>query len=885
MKKVIFSLLAIFLLHYANSQSIIKGVVNEYYAIQEISLTNSYAIVSPSPSVNLVRGAKALLYQAQGASIDVTNSAAFGTVTNYGNAGKYELTDICKVNNDTVFFLQSLLNNYDTAGRVQLVYVPNYTNAIIIDTLTSTNWNGNTGGIIAINITKKLIVNGLIDANGKGFRGGLHSNSTYNCSWVTPNSNYFYAISTGLSGRKGEGIYNPQGIYESGRGAAANGGGGGNDHNAGGGGGANLSAGGLGGANNDPGSFTCRGIYPGALGRNLNTSPNRIFFGGGGGAGHTNNNSLCSGGNGGGLIFIFTDTIEGAGKIQNNGVTGKGAIGDGGGGGGAGGSTILNSKVFNGSINLESIGGNGGYVNNGNDNRCMGPGGGGSGGGVFYATSNQPTSIASNLTGGVPGTVFNSIATGCNGTSNGATSGGVGIQNFNFIPQKSFLINNNCCSALSVSLGRDTSACIPDTILLTSNTNNATSFLWSTNDTTPTIRVFNSSQYILRVSDGYCSKSDTINVNIYPKTNFSFSGNVTACTNSYTLNSPITGVPLLWSTGDTTSSISVTNSGTYWLRAGNIPCTKTDSVRVTLTTPFSFTLGNDVTKCAGDTVFLASSMVPANSTYLWSTGSTNNSINATTSGTYWCRVTSGLCSSIDSIDVLLKVLPNLNLGTDTSICIGETIILSSPNSALLNIWNNTTISSLLAVNQTGTYILKMTDAPCTISDTINIEVLDPSFTLGPDLVICQKDEVILKANKLFDAYLWSTNSTDTTIKVNQNGSFYLTGNLGRCGFSDSINIAFLRYPEISKTENIFTPNDDKVNDFWEPELSSLIKVQIEIRDRWGRLIIKSNDPSFKWDGKIGNIKVDEGTYFYTIQFESPCLDSPKIIQGFIRVLY
>lgn len=80
-------------------------------------------------------------------------------------------------------------------------------------------------------------------------------------------------------------------------------------------------------------------------------------------------------------------------------------------------------------------------------------------------------------------------------------------------------------------------------------------------------------------------------------------------------------------------------------------------------------------------------------------------------------------------------------------------------------------------------------------------------------------------------------------------------------FADSLNKV--------KTINVFTPNNDGINDYFKLEgLSKCGEAEIIIFNRWGQEIFKSNDKDFKWDGKteIGEL-VSEGVYFYLGSFK------------------
>ena len=64
--------------------------------------------------------------------------------------------------------------------------------------------------------------------------------------------------------------------------------------------------------------------------------------------------------------------------------------------------------------------------------------------------------------------------------------------------------------------------------------------------------------------------------------------------------------------------------------------------------------------------------------------------------------------------------------------------------------------------------------------------------------------------------------------------------------------------------NVFTPNGDYVNDFFELNVSAPFELHVSIFNRWGELIFESNDCYFKWNGEFRGEKVQAGTYVYFI---------------------
>ncbi|MEO5910107.1 MAG: Ig-like domain-containing protein [Pelobium sp.] len=393
----------------------------------------SYGI-TPIKSGDLI-----LIIQMQDATFDYTNSNLYGAnsatsgpdglggtgYTNLNSSGKFEyvvaINDV-PITGGTLTFRgagvgSGCVNTYtnaDAAGpsgqrRFQVVRVPQYSNLVLTSNITTPPYNGSVGGLIAFDVAGTMQFNGfIVDASERGFRGGYGPVSASNGNNST---DYVLTSTSTKSVGKGEGIggtprymwdgFNqvnngsdglPGGSY--GRGAPANGGGAGNDHNAGGGGGGNGGYGGVGGLGWEghvgPNSYP-NGGRPGSL---LPIDYSRLIMGGGGGGGDANDaTSGVKGGVGGGIVIINVEKIAGVGMIKANGGVGQaGAFllnPDGAGGGGAGGSIFVRSLAASPTANLtlEVKGGNGGNTKNDNGSNTNtqphGPGGGG-GGGVIY---------------------------------------------------------------------------------------------------------------------------------------------------------------------------------------------------------------------------------------------------------------------------------------------------------------------------------------------------------------------------------------------------------------------------------------------------------------------------------------------------------------------
>jgi len=358
----------------------LNTIVNCYSAVTA-NVASGSTTVTTDGACTLECGDLVMIYQAQGASINSTNTDQYGTITNYNNSGLYEFNYVVSTGGATITVQNPWTNNYTATGKVQIIKVPQYTTltvnagASIVPSAWQESGAFRKGGIVAIHATGTVIVNGSIQANACSFRSGVVEQNTSNSGG--PIVTDFVTPSSSVSAEKGESIagFGPEydamnGRY--GRGSAANGGGGGNGHNAGGGGGSNgnngnayngqgimctgcagaiawsldpfvianagqltnSSGGGRGGytygANNQDATILGpsqnnwggdkRNPVGGHGGHPLTIAPaTRIFFGGGGGIGDSNNSGNQPGGKGGGIVYIIAPTITGVGGILANG--------------------------------------------------------------------------------------------------------------------------------------------------------------------------------------------------------------------------------------------------------------------------------------------------------------------------------------------------------------------------------------------------------------------------------------------------------------------------------------------------------------------------------------------------------------------------------------
>lgn len=135
----------------------------------------------------------------------------------------------------------------------------------------------------------------------------------------------------------------------------------------------------------------------------------------------------------------------------------------------------------------------------------------------------------------------------------------------------------------------------------------------------------------------------------------------------------------------------------------------------------------------------------------------------------------------------VEIIPNtiqLDLGADTSICIGNSLLLSVQEEGANYHWSTGDTTQTITVDQGGIYSVEVDNGICKKQDSMSVSVLLlPSVTTSPDTIICRNTFVVLSASSDDSILTWSDGSTGTTITVNEEGSYTVSAS-NLCGQSE-----------------------------------------------------------------------------------------------------
>ena len=175
---------------------------------------------------------------------------------------------------------------------------------------------------------------------------------------------------------------------------------------------------------------------------------------------------------------------------------------------------------------------------------------------------------------------------------------------------------------------------------------------------------------------------------------------------SYTFNAGNTGGAYLWTPGGEISQTVTKNAvGQYSVTVTVNKCVNKDTIIITPGIVPVNNLPASTNLCSGDTASLNAGNV--GSSYVWSPGGAiTQIIKATNGGTYSVQVKSADgCKITGNTNLIIRPLPVANLGNDTTICEGSTIMLDPGNPGNSFSWNTGASTQSIDVTDSGKYII------------------------------------------------------------------------------------------------------------------------------------------------------------------------------------
>lgn len=349
--------------------------------------------------------------------------------------------------------------------------------------------------------------------------------------------------------------------------------------------------------------------------------------------------------------------------------------------------------------------------------------------------------------------------------------------------------------AFEANAGLDQTICQGESIVLSAS--GGITYLWSNGEATASIEVsptVTTTYTVTAFDDLGNSDDDTVTVTVNELPIAEAGDDQTICEGDTVTLTASGGNQYLWSTGETTASISVapTSDTVYTVEVTTNGCSSVDDVNVFVNSLPNIDVSNDVTIMDGETTTLT---VSGSDNYLWSTGETTESIDVTPSVTTTYTVTSASVNGCTSNrEVTVTVVPELiaDAGEDVEICNGEETVLAASGGVNYT-WNTGETSAQITVspNTTTTYTVTVEDAfGNSDSDSVTVTVNDsPTLNITEDLTIVEGESIQLTVSGA-STYAWSTGETSNTINVspNETTTYTVIGTTATCSTEAQVTV-------------------------------------------------------------------------------------------------
>jgi gliding motility-associated-like protein len=322
--------------------------------------------------------------------------------------------------------------------------------------------------------------------------------------------------------------------------------------------------------------------------------------------------------------------------------------------------------------------------------------------------------------------------------------------------------------------------------------------------------------------------------------------------------------------------------------------------------------------CQGESITL-NEIVDPTAGYVWTTGSGTIvsteaqpvvSPNQTT--TYQLTIENGQCQPVtDEITVTVIQDYELNLtNSDVTICKGSEVVLAANagNVSGVTTWSPAGQNGQpVTVNENTTFVVTFTDAGgCfTKTDSFTVMVSEPfeidTFFAMPDTLF-EGDTLDLQAvtfpgsldGPLFVWQLEGSNFAETTTPtVATTAPQVVSGQaitvVYKVIITDEFGCMAMAFDTVFVKNsafdmpNVFSPNNDGVNDFFTPVKSDNIAIlDFKIWDRWGNKVYDNTNGNAGWDGKVKEKDAVSDVYVFYIRYNEAGVE--KVKKGDVTLL-
>lgn len=335
-----------------------------------------------------------------------------------------------------------------------------------------------------------------------------------------------------------------------------------------------------------------------------------------------------------------------------------------------------------------------------------------------------------------------------------------------------------------------------------------------------------------------------------------------------------------------TASCTAPGTGTYIL-----------TVQTVSSPSVSITASPSNTVCTGSTVTFSATSVNGGTApaYQWHLNGINSGTNASTytltpnnGDNIYATLTSNaacalpLTANSNTITITVNSGTPVTAGPTKNICKGDTTSLSATGTN----WHWQPATGLSCVScqnpkaspgATTVYTVTASAGSCTSTATETVNVTPSAIALFADSGMVKAIPQTIYFENLSQSgngnYYWDFGDGNTSLSSNPAHVYGIAGvytveliAYGANNCNDTTYMPLIIADSVYlSVPNVFSPNQDGINDYWWPNAHGMRSVHVLIYDRWGAKMADMDMSRQYWDGHTtSGLECTEGTYFYVI---------------------
>lgn len=324
--------------------------------------------------------------------------------------------------------------------------------------------------------------------------------------------------------------------------------------------------------------------------------------------------------------------------------------------------------------------------------------------------------------------------------------------------------------------------------------NPGASYRWSTGDTTRIIIVQKPGKYWVNATYGCGFKSDTIVFMTVPSAKPVLKKDTLIC-NRYGLlldakNDTIKTIKYYWNTGDSSRTITATQSGWYKVRMNTFKCgDRFDSIYVTKQYKPVYGIDiNDTVVCKPVYQKLVAGRDTLEADYVWNTGDSVREISTTAAGFFKVQVSNRCGILFDSVIVKSDSFPLIRYTTDTLVCDQSSFSITRRKASSFSsvLWSDGNSDTARTFSQNGKWAVKVANGCGSYTDTVKVRFDKTPEPLSPiNMLWCDTLKLIQEIyNNTFAKISWSTGDTGRKLNIKDTGLITVYATTG-CGVKNA----------------------------------------------------------------------------------------------------